>query len=220
MSLYGWVLFLSGILPIIFSFQSQINFYRKWGRTLLSIVIVAMPFWVWDAVATQRGDWSFNPAYVGGTKIAGLPIEEILFFGVIPFCCLFIWQIVEKKITDRKIKITKKSTSIIAIIAILLALLLRDKFYTTTVLWWSVVTLVMVNRLDKNLFQKANYWKWIAITFIPFLVVNGILTYLPVVEYSSQAITGLRLVTIPIEDFGYSWCLLTLNLVVYNKLRR
>lgn len=220
MSIYGWILGLSIIAPLIFSFHPQLDFFRKWKNALLSGFIVAIPFWIWDAIAIQRGDWSFNPKFVGQIKIVGMPVEEILFFLIIPFCCLFIWRIIEKNVKDKQIIINGKVWAFAAIMAVILALIFRDKFYTSTVLWWFIVTVPIATGLSKDLFNKLNYWRWMAITFIPFSIVNGILTYLPVVQYSSQAIIGIRLVTIPIEDYLYSWCLLTLNLVVFEKLNQ
>jgi lycopene cyclase domain-containing protein len=47
---------------------------------------------VWDIIATARGHWSFNPSYVLGLTIAGMPIEEWLFFVVVSFVSVFTWE--------------------------------------------------------------------------------------------------------------------------------
>lgn len=98
-------------------------------------------------------------------------------------------------------------------------ILFRERFYTSTIFGWAVLTIIVVRLLDRNLWGNNLYWKWIGITFIPFVVVNGILTSLPIVWYSDGAILGIRVGSIPVEDFLYSWSLLTLNLVIYKKLR-
>ncbi|MBE0644157.1 MAG: lycopene cyclase domain-containing protein [Bacteroidetes bacterium] len=49
-----------------------------------------------------------------------------------------------------------------------------------------------------------------------FLVVNGILTGLPVVMYSSHAIIGFRVTSIPIEDFAYLFALITPTVALYE----
>ena len=51
-----------------------------------------------------------------------------------------------------------------------------------------------------------------------FLLVNGILTGLPVVMYSSHAITGIRVISIPIEDFFYLFALITPTIALYEYL--
>ena len=59
-----------------------------------------------------------------------------------------------------------------------------------------------------------------AILLIPFFIVNGILTGTgikdAVVEYNSLEIIGLRLLTIPIEDFFYGFELFLLNIFFYK----
>jgi lycopene cyclase domain-containing protein len=53
-----------------------------------------------------------------------------------------------------------------------------------------------------------------------FLLVNSALTALPVVEYDPKAIFGLRVVTIPIEDFFYNYAMLSLYLLFYRRHRK
>jgi len=50
--------------------------------------------------------------------------------------------------------------------------------------------------------------------------VNYILTSLPVVTYNSEAIWGKRILTIPVEDFLYSYVLLSLCLYVYFLVQK
>jgi lycopene cyclase domain-containing protein len=58
----------------------------------------------------------------------------------------------------------------------------------------------------------------LVVQYIPFLLVNGILTYLPVVIYGSDAITGFRIGSIPIEDFIYSFVMLVCPVCIYEYL--
>jgi len=69
------------------------------------------------------------------------------------------------------------------------------------------------------LFSKR-YWIFFGIMSVFFFLVNGILTALPVVSYSSHVIIGLRLYTIPIEDAGYMFSLVTATIVIYERLSR
>jgi lycopene cyclase domain-containing protein len=55
--------------------------------------------------------------------------------------------------------------------------------------------------------------------YVPFLLVNGILTALPVVRYHEAHFSGIRLFTIPVEDAVYSFLLLLANVAVYETLR-
>jgi len=92
MSEYSIVLLLSLILPLIFSFFAPLKFYQNIRALVLSISITLVLFGAWDVFAAQRGHWYFNQESVWKLKIINLPLEEWMFFIVIPFCCIFTWE--------------------------------------------------------------------------------------------------------------------------------
>ncbi|MBN1448990.1 MAG: lycopene cyclase domain-containing protein [Bacteroidetes bacterium] len=93
--------------------------------------------------------------------------------------------------------------------------------YTTIVLIAAAVALLLdVAVLRTRLLLQKRYWLFMAVMTLFFLVVNGILTALPIVMYSPQAITGLRVITIPIEDFPYMYALVTPTIALYEWLSR
>jgi len=69
--------------------------YRRPRRLVGAVLPPAALFLLWDVVATERGTWSFNPTYVTGTRILGLPLEELAFFVVIPLCGLLTYEAVQ-----------------------------------------------------------------------------------------------------------------------------
>jgi lycopene cyclase domain-containing protein len=92
MSTYMTVLILSGIIPLLASFWPGLKFYQNIRSLLISITLVVILFSVWDVFAVYRGHWFFNPTGVWKWRIINLPVEEVLFFVVIPFCCIFTWE--------------------------------------------------------------------------------------------------------------------------------
>ncbi|WP_250008280.1 lycopene cyclase domain-containing protein [Actinoplanes sp. M2I2] len=65
---------------------------RRWLRAVLPVLLV---FLVWDVIATAAGVWSFNPAYLTGLTLPGrVPVEELLFFVVVPTCGLLTYETV------------------------------------------------------------------------------------------------------------------------------
>lgn len=92
MSKYMTALAVSGIVPFVLSFWPGLKFYRNWRSLFLSTLLILLIFGGWDVFATWRGHWSFNSQGVGNIKIINLPLEEVLFFVVIPFCCIFTWE--------------------------------------------------------------------------------------------------------------------------------
>jgi lycopene cyclase domain-containing protein len=75
--------------------------------------------------------------------------------------------------------------------------------------------------LTTNLLRRKAFWTAYAIVFGFQLLVNGVLTGLPVVRYNPADITGVRFVYAPIEDllFGFSMVLFTLTLWVWAGRR-
>lgn len=92
MSKYMMALILSIFFPLLFSFYPPLKFWRNLKALIFSLIIIVIVFGAWDVFATWRMHWFFNPVGVMGKVIINLPIEEWLFFIVIPFCCIFTWE--------------------------------------------------------------------------------------------------------------------------------
>jgi lycopene cyclase domain-containing protein len=99
---YFLVLALSVVAPFILSFSKNLDFYKYPARLILSIGIPFVIFVVWDMIVTARGHWSFNPKYITGIMLYDLPIEEVLFFIIIPFCGIFTWESVKYFMREKK----------------------------------------------------------------------------------------------------------------------
>lgn len=80
-------------LPLEFAFRARV--YRRPALLVIAVVPVVLAFSAWDLVGIWRGHWSYNPAYVTGIRLpGGLPLEEIVFFVVIPICGLLTYEAV------------------------------------------------------------------------------------------------------------------------------
>ena len=70
--------------------------YRQARRVAAAVLPVAAVFVFWDAIAIFADVWTYNPDYVTGIEIPGvMPIEELLFFVVIPLCGLLTYNAVD-----------------------------------------------------------------------------------------------------------------------------
>ncbi|MBM3248808.1 MAG: lycopene cyclase domain-containing protein [Candidatus Omnitrophica bacterium] len=94
MSEYMLVLILSISVPLVLSFYPPLKIYRNIKGLFYSIGLILLIFGFWDIFATWRSHWYFNPEGVWPIRIANLPLEEVLFFVVIPFCCIFTWEVI------------------------------------------------------------------------------------------------------------------------------
>ena len=73
----------------------RVNVLRRWRRLVLTVVPVALIFVVWDVVAIAAGHWTFDPAQTTGLLLPGaLPLDELLFFLVVPVCAVLGFEAV------------------------------------------------------------------------------------------------------------------------------
>ncbi|WP_197381061.1 lycopene cyclase domain-containing protein [Mycolicibacterium mengxianglii] len=69
--------------------------YRQPRRLAAAVLPVAAVFLVWDVIAVGADVWWYNPKYILGLFGPGaLPVEEVLFFMVIPVCGLLTYSAV------------------------------------------------------------------------------------------------------------------------------
>lgn len=76
--------------------------YRSWRRLVVTLLVVAPPFLFWDAVAVARRHWWFSNRYTTGWLLPGaVPVEELVFFVVVPICGLLTYEAV-RTLLDRQ----------------------------------------------------------------------------------------------------------------------
>ena len=69
--------------------------YRRPSRILRAVLPIAAIFVLWDEVAIGAQVWTYNHAYITGAYLPiRMPIEEVLFFLVIPVCGLLTYNAV------------------------------------------------------------------------------------------------------------------------------
>lgn len=66
--------------------------HRQQRSALRATALVAVPFVIWDILATDAGHWSFSPEYTLHLRIVNLPLEEVLFFVVVPLTSILVWE--------------------------------------------------------------------------------------------------------------------------------
>lgn len=204
------------VVPLWYTFDERAAYYRRLPALGLSIAVVSTCYLVWDVVVTAGGEWSFNSRYLTGVQILNIPLEEVLFFITVPYSCLLLYEVVlyATKSGSFKLPVIVVVASIIALLGASLAV--YPQGYSAKALASCGFFLMIALLFDRPLIESKQYWIWLAICYVPFLIINTVLTALPVVEYNSKAIWGLRVGTIPLEDFFYNYAMLSFYLLFYR----
>lgn len=213
--------------PLVRSFEPRVHYAGDWKFIWPGMPITAFLFIAWDIWFTAENIWAFNPQYVLGIYGVNLPIEEWIFFFSVPFACIFIYRCVEYFELGKNWKTGVFEFSLVLGLALLtIAVLNHEKRYTAIKLSMAGIGVLawLYFRGTENL---NKLWITMAFVEIPFLLVNGVLTYLPVVTYNPQEFLGIRYVhftgvplfNIPIEDTFYGMLLILMNIWFFDFFR-
>lgn len=96
-------------LPLEFVLRARV--YRRWRLLLPTILVVVLVFGLWDIVGIVREHWTYDSASMTGVMFGPLPLEELVFFVVIPVAALLsyegvgtVLQIARRRWADRRTK--------------------------------------------------------------------------------------------------------------------
>lgn len=213
---YAAILILCFASVATISTTSFTNYIQRWKPLLKASLLPAILFTLWDIWFVSQGVWEFNPKYNAGIIIMGLPLEEYLFFFIIPFCCVFIYENI--------VRIQVPNWLGYSAGFLILMLLVFITTQTSLGLYTNVSTMVFLLMVILTVVFTQYAVVPISITaflsFIPFLLVNGILTGSfgnePIVMYNNAENCGLRFLNIPLEDFIYGTSLITGTIISYE----
>ena len=214
-----YALFLAGLTITMLALNHYYKFriLSRWAGFLAGFFVVSVPFLVWDYIATQDGHWAFNAEYILGPKLFGLPIEEILFFILVPMMMVVVWMLVRMRVKERRINLDYLYRPVLAVL-VLSTFMAVYRPYTFTVL--GVTTLFWIIFTKTSFFHSYRFLVFQFWLYLLFFLSNTLLTWPPVVTYADSAIMGLKIGAIPIEDFFYNFVLINGFIIAYAKAER
>ena len=112
MDKWQYLLLLGGCLLITLplEFYGE-GVYRQPKRLLRAMAPVLAVFLAWDAVAIALQVWHYNPRFISGINVPFMPLEEMLFFIVIPLCGLLTYNVVSASLAKWCKRRTESSRS-------------------------------------------------------------------------------------------------------------
>jgi len=221
-NLYLYIDLLTISAPFLLSFDKRVAFYKQWKYLFPAILLMAVVFIAKDVIFAASEIWGFNDTYLVGIRILGLPIEEWMFFFVVPYAIVFIYACLVVYVKKDILKTAHRPFFIfLSAVLIVVGVIYYDRLYT------SVIFILTALLLLYNVYKKQPWLSYFLLAYlvslIPFIIVNGALTgYFtpePIVWYDDSQNLGIRLLTIPIEDTIYSlmMMLMTVQLMEWFK---
>lgn len=210
------------IFPFLLSFDRKVAFYKSWRQLWPGLLITGLFFIGWDILFTAKGVWSFSNRYITGVKLLGLPAEEWFFFLAIPYACVFIYDCLLAYFPFRKKHDWGWPFFVVPGIVLTGAgLVFYNRAYTCSsfILCGMALLAVYLLRRKMKRFRADAFLVMYFVSLVPFFIVNGFLTALPVVIYNDAENLGIRLYTIPFEDSFYGLLLMLGNVGIMEWLR-
>ena len=153
-------------------------------------------------------------------KFLLLPLEEYLFFIVVPYASLFIYECI--KIYFPKLKMGGTLTlKGVLIISILMVLINITKWYTVVTFGLLSIILLIYIISNNTIFKTISnhlFTAWV-VCLLPMSYVNGVLTGKPILIYNDSENCNLRLGTIPFEDFFYHMLYMIIMIYIYEYIK-
>ncbi|MFL6094781.1 MAG: lycopene cyclase domain-containing protein [Blastococcus sp.] len=75
----------------------RVRVYARWPRLLVALLPEFVVFVAWVLYAIAEGHWDYDAARILGVRLpGGIPVEEVLFFLVVPLCAVLTFEAVRK----------------------------------------------------------------------------------------------------------------------------
>ncbi len=192
--------------PLTRAFEPRIRYIGQTKHLAVGMLFMMALFIPWDVAKTAYGVWGFNPKYLVGPSLWGLPLEEWLFFVVVPWATFFIYEVLQLFFPWTQSKRSAfVAVEMIGAFSATLALVYHDRWYTLTAAGGLALGCAWL--LWKRPNWTASFLRSWALGLVPFFLVNGVLTGAfipePIVWYNDAENMGIRLGTIPLEDALY-----------------
>ncbi len=77
-------------LPLEFVLRARV--YRRPLRLLLAMLPMLIIFVAWDVLGIVRDHWTYSEQFTTGIMLGVMPLEELVFFIVVPICGLLSYE--------------------------------------------------------------------------------------------------------------------------------
>ena len=217
---YLLILFVMAAVTMFLFIKKTIVFFTELKYMIPAIIFSGAIFILLNIRLLETGIISFNYNYLTGKNILSLPIEEWLFLLLISLFSFSVYILVNVNLAN-----FEKPNLFLAISVILLlvfgfeAWFSREKLVPFFIFF--LLTIYFGYTIFRNRFKLhlSKFYVSYGIAVVPFFLFKGILYSLPVILYNNEHILGIRLFSVPIEEFGFFFLLMLINITIFEYLR-
>ncbi len=205
--------------PLAYSFEKTINFRQYWREAFGGILGSLAVYVLWDSAVTNR-HWYFNAPYMLDFRLLKLPLEEWLFFVTVPYACLFVREVLTLVVKNQTIRgLEWVRAGMFALLPIGILVFQSGKEYTGLVLIAFGAIAFLDRQLRTHTLLQTRTYVFLASVIGFTFVFNMYLTARPLLIYAANYQLDFRIITIPIEDFGYGLTHIALCNILYEYLK-
>jgi len=177
---------------------------------VIAILGAALPFFLFDLLVTGYF-WTFNSSYTLGLNLVKVPVEELLFFLTVGFACLFTYAHLKTYFDKQTLTLPLNWFSIMLVIV---------SVYLVHKQWWYslVVIAPLLLLVRTKLIKEVAFLYQMAFVLLATLIFNWYLTARPIVLYNSVVRSGVQIGPIPLEDFFFGVCYISLVVYFYEHI--
>lgn len=217
---YLFLLFIFAVVPVFLAFLKKGSLIKNLNYKLPGIIFGTAIFAIWDIRFLQLGIWTLNPKYLTGTEFFNLPLEEYLFFVLVPLSAFSIYDFVKTKFQGfEKPNLFLTISLILLLIFGISAYLTRQKlfpFFTFFLLTVYFAYIIFRNRFKKH---YTKFYLTYLIMLVPYVIFSAILNTLPVKSYDVVHQINVPVFYSPIENLAYLFLLLLINITIFENLK-
>lgn len=206
-------------IPLLFKSANRTRIFSKLKYFVPAIIFSSAVFIIWDNRFTQLEIWNYNPDFFSGKEIFNLPWEKWLYYIVISWVSLFVYEWVKIKFSHLKIDNVSLAIGLFLLVVFgLIAFLSRQKVYTFFTFFLLAIYFgytIFRNRFKGHL---THFFISFLILLIPYFALSVVMVKLPVISYSYNFTLPLRLLQVPVENLVSFFLLLFINITISEYL--
>lgn len=207
------------ILPVVLFLLDKPAFAKTGKFIILAVLINVFVFSVPTEFLTQLKVIVFNPPYLTGMTLWELPVEELLLSLILPLAGLSVYLFLNARYPDNtNDKYSLAVSNIMLGICIAMLFFGYQKLYTLFTFSILLVFMVYIEYVNKIRFMYRFYRAYL-LMLIPFYLVYGVLTIMPVLQFNAAETLKFNLLQIPFETPFYFMGMMLLSVFLFEVFK-